>query len=248
MKKLLLTSIITIQSLFALVTITPVEIGEKAGLHGNIGASLETKRGSTDKDNYKSGVRLTYDNNLSYVTWGEVSGEYGESNNIEDTNKLYIHLRHIHSITDEVVRLELLAQVQKDKFKLINNRTLYGAGARFKLFELFENSKGYFGVGAFNEYISYTSNEADENALRGNSYLTYSASLNQNTSLSYTFYYQPILNEFSDNIQLHKFQLRINVYEKLYLNFNIAYDYDSKPPIGLVKEDFYQETALVFDF
>lgn len=248
MKFILLLILITNQYLFAIVSITPVEIAKKAGFHGNFRASLETKRGNTEKDNYKASAKIAYDNNTSYVTWAEVSGEYGESTKIEDTNKLYVHVRHIQALSDEVVRFELLGQIQSDKFKLINDRTLGGAGLRFKAFELFENSKGYIGIGGFYEYINYTSNDPVEKSIRLNNYFTYTADLNKKSSFSYTMYYQPIAIEFKDYIQSHHLDLKLNVFKELYLNFRVAYNRDSKPPVGLENYDFYQETAFIFEF
>ncbi len=248
MKTILLFLLFTTQYLFALISITPVEIGENPGLHTKINASLETKRGNTDRDNYKAGTRIAYDNNTTYVTWMELSGEYGKSNSIENTNKLFMHIRYIHAVTKENIRAEALAQIQNDKFKLINERTLAGGGLRFKVFDTIKNSKGYFGVGAFYEHISYTSNDPIENNLIMNNYLAYTMTFPNGALFTYTFYYQPMISNFGDYIQSHKAQLKLNIYERLYLSFKLSYDYDSVPPQGIGKYDFYQETAFIFEF
>ncbi len=248
MKTILLFLLLIHSQLFALISITPVEIGEDPGLHTKINASLETKRGNTDRDNYKAGARVAYDNNISYVAWSEVSGEYGKSNSIENTNKLFMHIRYIYALTKEDIRLELLGQIQNDKFKLIRERTLAGGGLRFKVFENITNSKGYFGTGAFYEHISYTSDDPTENNLIMNNYLAYTVSFPNGALFTYTFYYQPMISNFGDYIQSHKAQLKLNIYEKLYLSFKLSYDYDSVPPQGIEKYDFYQETAFIFEF
>jgi len=247
MKQILLF-FITTQTLFGLISIAPVKIGDKPGLHGKVSTSLQTRRGSTDKENYKLALRVAYDNNASYVTWSELSAEYGESNNVEDTNRLYIHVRHIYALTQEVLRGEILAQLQRDKFKLIRERAITGVGLRFKIFELYENSNGYLGIGGFYEHINYTSDDPTESHVRINSYLTYTTPLNENSSLSYTLYYQPIIDRFSDYIESHKFQLKVHVFKSLALSFKLSYDVDSRPPEGINKYDFYQETSFVFEF
>ncbi len=247
MKSILILLIITTQTLFGLISIAPVKIAEKPGLHGKISTSLQTRRGSTKKESYKAAFRIAYDNNSTHVTWSEVSAEYGKSNDVEDTNRLYMHIRHIYALTEEVVRGEILGQLQRDKFKLIRERAITGLGLRLKAFELLESSKGYLGVGGFYENINYTSDDATENHIRGNSYFTYTSGFNEN-SFSYTLYYQPLLDNFSDYIESHKFQLKIHVFKKLSLSFKLSYDVDSKPPEGINKYDFYQETSFVFEF
>ncbi len=248
MKSILILLIITTQTLFGLISIAPVEIGEKPGIHGKVSTSLQTRRGSTKKENYKAALRIAYDNNSTHVTWTELSAEYGETNNVENTNRLYMHIRHIYALTQEALRGELLAQLQRDKFKLIRERAIAGAGVRAKAFELLESSKGYLGVGGFYESINYTSDDKTENQVRINSYFTYTAGFNKDSSLSYTLYYQPIADDFNDYIQSHKFQLKLHVFKELSLNFRLSYDVDSKPPVGINKYDFYQETSFVFEF
>ena len=251
MKSLLTLLIITTQTLFALTSVAPVEIGDDAGLHGKLGVSLETKRGNTDKDNYKASLRVTYDNNISYVTWAEISGEYGKSNTVEDTNKLYSHIRYIHKVTDEVVRAECFGQIQTDKYKLLQERVVVGVGARFRIFEIFEDGKGYAGVGALYEGIEYIEDDyhnPNESNLRVNSYLAYTVKFNEKSSFSYTFYYQPMYNEINDYASSHDVELKLHVYKELFLKIGIAYDNDSKPPVGVKREDFTQETMLLFNF
>ncbi|OIP53483.1 MAG: hypothetical protein AUK54_08745 [Helicobacteraceae bacterium CG2_30_36_10] len=248
--KLLLLLLIT-QSLFALVSIVPVEIGEDPGLHGKIGISLETKRGNTEKDNYKASLRATYDSNASYVTWAEFSGEYGESSSVEDTNKLYSHLRYIHKVTEEVVRVEAFAQLQTDKFKLLKERALGGAGTRFKIFEVFKDAKGYFGIGGLYEHISYIQdayNNPNEDNIRFNNYLAYTIKFGEDSSFSYTFYYQPLYDNINDYVASHDVELKLHVYKELFLQLSVSYNLDSKPPIGVKREDFTQESTFVFNF
>ncbi len=251
MKSLIILLIISTQTLLALVSIAPVEIGENAGLHGKLGVSLETKRGNTEKDNYKASLKITYDDNVSYVTWAEVSGEYGETNTVEDTNKLYSHVRYIYKVTDEIVRAEVFGQLQTDKFKLLKERSLAGAGARFKIFEIFEKGKGYVGIGGFYENISYiqdTYNNPSEDNIRFNNYLAYTIIFGEKSSFSYTFYYQPMYDNINDYVGSHDVELNLHIYKNLFLKVGVSYNVDSKPPVGVKGDDFTQETMLVFNF
>lgn len=251
MKKItlaLLTPFLLSQSLLALVTIAPVEIGAKPGISGKAAVTLETKRGNTDKQNYKTSLRINYDNNISHVTWAEISAEYGESNDQKDTDKAFAHIRHIRTTGIKDLRAEGFAQVQNDKFKLIKNRTLFGAGMRYKLFSLFGKDKGFVGLGAMNEMISYTSDDPYENNQRMNSYIAYSSEFAQRSRISLSFYYQPKINDFADHVTSTDLELRLLVIDKLFLQFKVAYDTDSNPPIGVRNYDLTQNTSFIYEF
>ncbi len=249
MKKLfLLLSVILTQQLFALISIVPVEIGVNPGYSGNVAVSLETKRGNTHKDNYKFGAKISYDDNATFVTWGEVSAEYGESSEVKDTNKVYLHLRHVHALASENVRAEGFVQAQDDEFKLIKRRLLAGAGLRYKIFELFGNGKGYAGLGGYYEQIRYTSMDPEEDSLRANFYFAYTRQIGDDSKITYNLYYQPKIDYFNDHITAQKLELQLHVYKKLFLHFQISYDTDSKAPIGVKKYDFTQTTSFVLEF
>ncbi|QFR48706.1 DUF481 domain-containing protein [Sulfurimonas lithotrophica] len=249
--KLITLLLIFTSQLMALVSIQPVEIGEQKGVSGGIEIGLETKRGNTDKDSYKGDIKVMYDSNASYLTWLEISGEYGEANNVEDTNKIYAHLRYIHKLTQETIRYEAFLQTQEDKFKAIEYRRLAGAGLRFKIFNTPIGGKGYYGLGAFYEDIRYTNPaiDPDESEVRVNTYLAYAINFSKKSSLAYTLYYQPIIDEFNDYVLTNQLELTLQVYEQLYLKFSASYDRDSRPPKGIKKKyDFTQSTTFVYKF
>lgn len=250
MKTLILTTLITTQSLFALVSIVPVEIGKKPGFSNKVEGSLETTRGNTDSDSYKLAARTTYDNGIDYLSWAEVSGAYAKANGKENTNKLFAHTRYMHTITDKTVIAEMFLQLQKDEYKRINNRMLGGGGIRLELFDLLQKGKGYFGIGGFYENINYANSAVNhsENNLRVNSYFAYAIELNKTSSIAYTLYYQPKASDFSDNIQSHELELKLGIYSDLFLKFSISYDRDSRPPIGARDYDFTQNTSFVYNF
>jgi putative salt-induced outer membrane protein YdiY len=237
--------------LFALVSIKPVDVGEKAGFSGGVELGLDTKRGNTEKDTYKASAKITYDNNVSYVAWAQVSGEYAESSGVEDTNKKYAHLRFIHKLSKDVFRYEIFGQVQEDKFKALKQRRLGGAGIRAKIFNTPIGGEGYFGLGAMYEDIRYTDPSIDPNEYntRLNTYLAYSLKFMDSSSLAYTLYYQPLFEEMSDYVMTNDLELKLQIYKKLFLKFGLSYDLDSRPPNGVAeKYDLSQSTTFVYEF
>ena len=251
MKTLLFILILTVQQLFALISIVPVEIGNSPGISGKIEAGLDTKRGNTVKDFYKTSAKVAYDNNSSFVSWIEVSGEYGKANGVEDTNKIFIHARHIHKLTKNILRAEFFVQSQEDRFKAIKQRRLAGAGLRFNLFENPIGGKGYFGIGGFYEYIKYLDTTLDptEDNARLNTYFAYTIKFAEDSTLAYTLYYQPKFNEFSDHVISNKLELKLHIYLQLFLKFTVSYDVDSVPPNDIESDyDFSQSTTFVLNF
>ena len=252
MKKiLLLITVVTLQSLFALVTIIPVEIGEKPGISGRVSGGLETKRGNTESDNYKASLRVNYDEAEDYVVWAEISEEYGKANGEENTNKAFVHLRFIHTLTDDTdLNYELFAQLEDDKFRDIKNRSLAGAGLRYKLFNSEKRGQGFIGVGAFHEDIKYLDpvlNPSETNE-RLNVYFTYNVNFSKDAEFSYSLYYQPRLNKFSDHIQTNNAVLEFKIYEELFLRIAATWNVDTHPAVGVKKGDFTQRTLFVFKF
>ncbi len=236
-------------NLFALISIVPVEMGEKPGISGQAGASFSTKRGNSDTDSYKAAGRITYDNNESFVTWAQISGEYGEANGVKNVQKVYGHFRFIRNLPDPYRVGELFLQTQEDEFKSIQRRRLLGAGYRVRLLREWFPLKFFFGLGALYEYIGYTTDvDPSENNVRMNTYLALTYPFSDEVRASLTSYYQPKLDDFEDFVTANKFEFRFHIVESLFLNFRISYDYDSQPAVGVKKYDFYQDTAFLYEF
>ncbi len=235
-------------NLFALISITPVEVGERAGSSGDAAISLSTKRGNSNTDVYKGAFRYTYDNNATFVTWAQIQGEYGKASGVKNVQKAYLHYRFIHNITDIYHVYEIFLQSQEDKFKSISKRRIAGGGGRVRLFRDYSPLKFFLGFGAMFEYIGYTTDvDPTEKNVRLNGYvaLTYPY---ETIKLSYTSYYQPKVDDIGDFVTANKLELQLKIYKELYLNLSISYNYDSKPAIGVNKYDFTQDTIFLYRF
>ena len=238
-------------TLFATIDIAPVDIGAKKGLHSSVAASLSTNRGNTDKDQYSATLKSTYDNAKTYVFWAEASFKYGQANAELNEQKAYVHARYIHGITSKEFCFELFSQVESDRFKDINNKILSGGGIRWNFFKAQSGlGKAYLGLGTYNEYITYIDSNLNpnENNWRLNSYLAYTKKLGADSKFNFTTYYQPLARFVNDYYLSALMELQLHIYLELYLSFKVEYDYDSKPPIGVKKEDFYQLTSFIYHF
>jgi len=248
MKLFLIITFLFVASAEAIVSVAPVNIGDKPGVSGMLEGSFETKRGNSDVDNYSAGVRLQYDNNSSYVIWSDFTFSYGTSSGETNTNKSYTHIRYIHSLFEKSIDWETFLQAERNEFTMVKHRYLGGGGLRFYLHK---KSFGelYFGLGAFYEDIFYTTDvDPREKNIRLNSYLAYTNRFTKESYLSYVFYYQPQVNYIDDYIFSNALELNILIYKQLYLNIKFHYDFDNAPAVGVKKEDISQKTSFLYKF
>ena len=251
MRSLLFLSLFISTSLFALVTIAPVDIGTKTGMSGNVSGSLSSKSGNTQKDEYSLGVLLQYDQGIDYVVWGTVTYDYGKSNGTKNEDKTYAHLRYIHAIDErKEFTGEFFLQTEQDKFKDINARSLAGTGLRWRFLNSSEWGKGYFGADGLLEKINYAHQQSNpnENNIRLNTYLAFTQTFINESKLSYLGYYQPKFGDISDYVSVQTLELIVPIYGKLNLSFTAKYGYDSCPPIDVKKEDTSYLTSLLWIF
>lgn len=239
--------LLSVLNVYALVSISPVEIGDNPGFSGVLKGAFDTKRGNTDSDNYTGGVKLSYDNNQSYLMWGEFNFTYGEASGVKNANNTFTHLRYIHTI-EHNWDWEAFVQSQGNEFTMVDERFLTGAGLRLHLNkERYGNL--YFGFGGFYEYINYTTSvDERENNLRSNAYIAYKKEFTKDSKFSYVAYYQPKFTDISDYIISNAVELTVLIYEKLYINFTINYNKDAKPAIGVKRVDFSQHTGFIYKF
>lgn len=232
-----------------MITITPSEIGKKPGYSGLLKGSFETKRGNSDTDNYSAGLRAQYDNNSSYLFWSDFVFDYGKASGETNTNKTYVHLRFIHTLTDnKTLNYELYGQSETNEFTNVEHRFLVGGGLRYHD-DMQKYGNLFFGLGGFGEDIKYLSlADLHEQNLRINSYISYTKKFDKKSKLSYVMYYQPQVDDFGDYIFSNALEMTILIREKLYLSCVLYYNVDSAPAVGIGKEDFTQKTSFIYKF
>jgi len=240
--------LLNIVNLYAVVTISPVDIGAHPGVSGTLKGSFETKRGNSDIDSYSAGARIAYDNNTTYVIWSDASFNYGESSGAVNTNNTFLHTRYIHTMYTKNLNWEMFIQSQTNEFTNVRERYLTGGGLRYMLHNTVYG-KLYVGLGAFYEYISYTTQvDPPEHNKRLSLYLSYSKEFTKDSKLSYLLYAEPKFDKFSDYILINAFELQVHIYEKFFLSFTAFYNIDSVPAIGIKKQDISQKTSFIYSF
>jgi len=242
MKKHLLLPIFISSLSWSIVSISPITLKNDSSSNFETGLSYSTNSGNIDKSNLKASARLEHFEN-GYANALFFSYEYGELNDIKNVDSMTLHLRHIHSLWDDLDG-ELFAQYQQNEFKNMDSKYLTGANLRYKLksgqFDVF------VGLGAFYTWLDEVNVESDYTSL--NSYLALSYQFSESTSISYNGYFQPRFEDFDDYLIYQEAQLKVNLTDRLSLLVNVLHEYDAKPPIGVEKSDFSQTTGFSYSF
>ena len=236
----------------AIVNVENMRVGPaQLGLGGNIDLSISGKRGNTDKDEYGLDARIQ--NSSERVTdFIVASYDYGEASDITNTNKTFIHARHVKQFQASRA-WEAFVQAEENEFARLSFRGLIGAGLRLTLAETAEQLGLYLGAGAFwsRETLDERaglSDQGSENFGRANLYLVYKHKLNSQLSLVSTTYYQPRLSEASDFRALEQAGLAVKMTDNLSLKLSLDVAHDSRPPQSIDKTDTSYNTSLSYQF
>lgn len=150
----------------------------------------------------------------------------GQSNNVRNVNKKFGHYRYIYQLNN-IMDLELFAQLEQNEFTRLSYRGLLGSGLRFSVGES-KRHHAFLGVGAFHSkektefVIGLTDHGVDEFA-RANLYFLSKYKLKPTISFSNAIYYQPRLNQVSDYRALLKTKLDFKINAKLKFSFEFRY-------------------------
>ncbi len=221
------------------------------GFEGEFDLSAGGASGNTDKADLSAGSRLQWHtgNHTSFLV---LSYAYGQSNDVRDTNRIFLHARHILQISDPLA-WELFLQGERNEFGRIAYRRLAGGGARFTLLERQERSAGFLGAGAFYEWETVTdtigtTDTGTASTWRGNLYLVLKYNFNKIVRLVSSTYYQPSFDDSSDYRAFENAALEVSMTDKLGLRVSVEVRYDSRPPQTIEESDVTYRTGINYKF
>lgn len=225
------------------------------GLSGQFEFAFDGKSGNTDEEDYGLAGRINVkrEQNLWFVI---ATKEYGEANDVKDTDKSFLHGRWVHTL-DNALAAEAFVQYQENEFTRLLSRYLAGGGMRYTIKQDAKQQLAA-GAGAFyvNEREDLETYEAESDYLRLNSYISYKQELNSHVSLVSTAYYQPRASDFGDYNILWNTALSAKLSEQLALklSFNATHDSEppsnneAEPPVDVDKTDLEYSLSVVYDF
>lgn len=233
---------------FGIVSVAPVEPGEKRGLSGEVDFAFKESSGNTARKDYSSGAKVQYDytDRTDFILGNYLYAE-SEGEKVEDKN--FVHYRHLDRFTGKLV-LEAYAQGERNAFINLTRRELVGAGARYRFFGT-ETIRLYVGAGAYGSVEAYdpgSGDVIDEYKNRSNIYLSYTQKESENFEATATLYYQPAWDDGNDYYLLANGDLKFYLTQKLQLKLSVGAKEDSEPFEGNKKSDSYYILGFGYSF
>jgi hypothetical protein len=190
------------------------------GNSGEFSIGFSGATGNTDKSqiNIDSQFKMTSQQYSNIIL---ANYQRGESKDVVDTNKRFVHLRHIHTTSNPKLAWELFLQSETNVFTRLSLRTLLGSGIRY-IFNKDSSTRNFIGAGGFyaRETLEKTTNLIDDgttNSVRANIYLLSRVSLSDTATLYNTLYYQPDIESFNDFRAFNISALKVKIVKKLSL-------------------------------
>jgi putative salt-induced outer membrane protein YdiY len=236
----------------AIVNVEQAIIGKPSeGVHTSMDLLASGASGNTDTSSTKANF-LTLWQHGEQTEFLQLQYAYGKSGGLVDTDKAFAHLRHRTAISPDWA-IEGFAQIGRDPFARLTQRTLFGGGMRWVMFEEENKSAGYLGFGAFheNEILTDklgTSDPKESNLWRANTYLVLKSQLNEQVRVYSTTYYQPAFSDTADYRMLEQASMLVKLRENLDFKVSLDISFDSMPPQTVQKRDLAYSTGLEFSF
>ncbi len=223
------------------------------GLSGSVTASLQWRTGNSKLllMGISPVARFRAGNHLVVAI---LRGDYGRSGDADIVKKAFEHLRYRYSFHPRMLG-EMFQQAEYDKFRLLELRTLVGAGPKFDLVSD-KRLLISFGIAYMMEYEKPSSDALETESEifhRASSYLTGRFELDEKVQIVETVYAQPCLTDFNDYKLLNDSQLVVHLNKTVSLTTSLSLAYDAKPlhladGTQLEKLDTTTKTSITVSF
>jgi hypothetical protein len=223
---------------------------DREGWSGSIGAALDVRTGSV------SLVRLLVSGRVDrhagrLTTFLLGSGELGFQGGERFSNQGLAHLRGTYRLSP-AFGTESYLQVNYDRARLLDFRTLVGGGGRLRL-AAGDGAQAWVGSGPMFEYERLdiapgAAHPARTSVIRWSSYVSLHAVPMQQLVLSLTGYVQPDVGEPGDLRALVVSALSVDVSERVAVTVTFDVRHDSRPPQGIAETDTALRTGVNVQF
>jgi putative salt-induced outer membrane protein YdiY len=239
-------------SAHAIVNVEQAIIGKPAeGMHTSMDLLASGASGNTDTSSTRADFLSIWQHG-EQTEFLQLQYAYGRSGDQVNTDNAFAHLRHRTAFSRDWAA-EAFAQTGRNPFARLTQRTLFGGGMRWVIFEVENVSAGYLGFGAFHEKEVLTdtlgtSDPRESNLWRANSYLVLKSRLNEQVRAYSTTYYQPAFSDTADYRILEQASMLVKLRENLDFKVSLDIAFDSKPPQTVQERDLTYSTGLQFNF
>lgn len=220
------------------------------GFSGNVGASLDLKRGAVAYLELKGSTQNIY--HYGVHTW-LLSGNagYGKTEGEKFAQRFFTHFRWT-AMWHPRIGSELFTQVEYDEFLRQRLRSLLGSGPRVLVIDD-ETFQAFWGVAYMLEREILDIPPDNPHPQRGyyhriSSYLSLKWQPTENVNIVQTIYVQPRIDAFSDLRMLEQADLVVKLFDALSLKTSLTVLYDGRPPAGVVKTNLYLTQGVLLEY
>jgi putative salt-induced outer membrane protein YdiY len=230
-----------------------LRVGEpEEGLSLEFDGAMTLKKGNIDFLAITTAARLEYNTGI------HTPFIYGTFNLSERSGETFIQRSFAHARWTAMwwdrVGSEVFAQIESDKFRLLQQRTLGGAGGRFHIISG-EDTALYFGTGYMMEYEQVQGEAAmlaphpkEILAHRSTSYVSVKFRLAKNVFVNTTVFFQPRLDRPEDFRLLSESGFEVKLTEHVSLAISTMVRYDNDPPPTVKKTDLDMLNSIRLSF
>ncbi len=217
---------------------------DTTGWSGSVSASLSFNKYEQQVFAVNADTHVQYQTKKSLYL---LLGSYGflKGNDQAFIDYGFLHFRYNYKI-GPVLRWEAFTQLQENAITKIQSRFLIGTGPRFKIIS---NKK--FHLYAASLVMLETEKETgvpqQVNDWRSSSYISFTFLPNNRTEFTSTTYYQPVLFDVADYRLLNQSVFKIKASNKISVNINWSYQFDSSPPPDVINETYNFSTGVELD-
>ncbi len=218
----------------------------------SIGAdvALAFRSGNSDLYDVSAGTQLNHRSDNRFIL-GIARVRYGESNGTTYNSSAFAHLR-LTQWFGSTIAGELFAQLENDRFTLLQLRTLIGSGVRLRIADT-ERVSAYLGTAAMFEIEDLdadkvTVHPSSSRVIRWSNYLSFSWQISKSASFSTTVYAQPQVDAFSDVRLLQDAALDLAITESISFRVVFRQRFDNRPPDDIERHDAFLENGIRIRF
>ncbi|WP_181163717.1 DUF481 domain-containing protein [Pontibacter mangrovi] len=219
---------------------------------GKAGLSFSMFNRNAGKDNPNNYLQLTFDGNVAYVSklhsylllnyYNYLLVNYDSKelrNTVASTG--YSHVR-VNFFRARRLSYEAFSQVQADKARGLELRTLAGAGLRYRLLKR-EASGVYLGSGLMHEHEEWSNPEEDNQLIASNlvkltNYVSGKATINENVGAEGIAYYQVGYDKRIDSFRNRisgDVSLQVKIYKWFSIRTGFSCTFEDKPIVPVTR-------------
>jgi len=227
------------------------QVKDTTGYAGSLALDLELDAGNMDVQEIELAGRFEYRHPLvNTLIIGRSDFGWDQGNRYTDMG--LIHLRQQYAIHKRM-DLEMFAQYDQNASYLLDTRLLAGGGLRITLmktdrFLLWEGASLFIEHERLDAMPAKSLHPQRTTVGRLSNYLSSRFTVNERLFTSFTMYFQPRWNAWSDRRLLGECTMGIGLAGPLALSMNLLTRYDSQPPDSIGQFDVKLDTGLVVSF